>query len=123
MPIVNKILIADDDSEMRESLASLLEDSGYKVIRAENGEEAVEMAAKDLPSLIMLDIHMPKMDGLNACKAIKSNPVTKPIPVVMLTVEGSIAEIRQAIGYGASTYITKPSSKDEILKVIKNILY
>ena len=123
MPIVNKILIADDDSDMRESLASLLEDSGYKVIRAENGEEAVEMAAKELPSLIMLDIHMPKMDGLKACKAIKSNPVTKPIPVVMLTVEGSIPEIRQAIGYGASTYITKPSSKDEILKVVKNILY
>ena len=108
---------------MLESLASLLEASGYKVIKAENGAEAVEMAEKKLPSLIMLDIHMPKLDGLKACKAIKSNQVTKPIPVVMLTVEGSIFEIQQAIGYGASTYITKPSSKEEILKVVKSILY
>ena len=123
MSIVNKILIADDDIEMRESLAAMLEASGYKVIIAENGAEAVELAAKELPSLIMLDIHMPKMNGLNACKAIKTNQVTKPIPVVMLTVEGSISEIQQAIGYGASTYITKPSSKDEILKVVKSILY
>ena len=123
MPIVNKILIADDDSGMRESLASLLEVSGYKVIRADNGAEAVEMAAKELPSLIMLDIHMPKVDGLQACKAIKSNQLTRHIPVVMLTVEGSIAEIQQAMGYGASTYITKPSSKEEILKVVKSILY
>jgi len=123
MSIVNKILIADDDIEMRESLAAMLEASGYKVIKAENGAEAVEMAAKELPSLIMLDIHMPKMNGLNACKAIKTNQVTKPIPVVMLTVEGSISEIQQAIGYGASTYITKPSSKEEILKVVRSILY
>ena len=119
---MNKILIADDDIEMRESLAAMLEASGYKVIIAENGAEAVEIAAKELPSLIMLDIHMPKMNGLDACKAIKTNRVTKPIPVVMLTVEGSISEIQQAIGYGASTYITKPSSKEEILKVVKSIL-
>ena len=123
MSIVNTILIADDDHEMRESLASLLGAAGYKVIEAENGADAVEMARKKLPSLIMLDIHMPRLDGLKACKAIKSNRVTKPIPIVMLTVEGSIEEIREAIGYGASTYITKPSSKEEILKVVKSILY
>ncbi len=123
MSLVSKILIADDDNEMRESLASLLAHAGYKVIEAADGQEAVEMAAKDLPSLIMLDIHMPKMDGLTACKVIKSNQLTRHIPVVMLTVEGNIAEIQQSIGYGASTYITKPSSKDEILKVVKSILY
>lgn len=123
MHIVNKILIADDDNEVRESLAYLLEASGYKVIEAENGVEAVAKAAKELPSLILMDIHMPKMDGLKACKAIKSNRVTKPIPVVMLTVEGSISEIQRAIRYGARTYITKPSSNEEILKVIKSILY
>jgi len=123
MSIANKILIADDDIEMREALASLLKASGYKVVEAEDGAQAVEMSVKELPSLILLDIHMPKMDGLAACKAIKSNQVTKPIPVVMLTIEGSISEIQQAIAYGAHTYITKPSSKEEILKVIKSILY
>jgi two-component system alkaline phosphatase synthesis response regulator PhoP len=93
------------------------------VLRAENGQEAVDLARKELPALVMLDIHMPRMDGLTACKEIKSDKVTKGVPVVMLTVEGSINEIQQAISYGAKTYITKPSSKAEILKVVKSILY
>lgn len=122
MPLHNKILIADDDNEMRETLSSMLEAEGYQVISAENGQEAVEMSRKELPALIMMDIHMPVMDGLRACKEIKADSVTKGIPVVMLTVEGSINEIQQAISYGAKTYITKPSSKSEILKVVKSII-
>ncbi len=122
MPLHNKILIADDDSEMLETLSSMLEAEGYSVIKAENGEEAVEFSRKELPALVMLDIHMPKMNGLAACKEIKSSAATKAIPVVMLTVEGSINEIQQAISYGAKTYITKPSSREEILKVVKSII-
>lgn len=117
-----KILVADDDAEMQEMLCAMLEDAGYTMVKAENGAEAVEMARRELPALIMLDIHMPKMDGLQACKAIKTDQVTKSIPVVMLTVEGSIKEIEQAISYGAETYITKPSSRAEILKIVKSIL-
>ena len=122
MRLANKILIADDDTEMLDTLASLLESEGYKVVRAENGVEAVENAKKELPALILLDIHMPKLNGLKACQAIKADQVTKSIPVVMLTVEGSMTEIEEAMGYGAKTYITKPSSKEEILKVIKSIV-
>ena len=122
MTLHNKILIADDDVEMLETLASMLEEKGYEVIKAGNGIEAVELTRKHLPALVMLDIHMPGMDGLKACKAIKSDQVSKGVPVVMLTVEGSINEIQQAIGYGARTYITKPSSREEIFKVINNIL-
>ena len=122
MPLHNKILIADDDAEMLETLSSMLEAEGYQVIKAENGQEAVELARKELPALIMLDIHMPVMDGLKACKAIKDDKVTHGSQVVMLTVEGSINEIQQAISYGAKTYITKPSSKAEILKVVKSLI-
>ncbi|MGD9643401.1 MAG: response regulator [Elusimicrobiales bacterium] len=122
MPLHNKILIADDDNEMLETLSSMLEAEGYQVIKAENGQEAVELARKELPALVMLDIHMPVMDGLRACKAIKEDKVSKGCQVVMLTVEGSINEIQQAISYGAKTYITKPSSKTEILKVVKSII-
>jgi len=123
MAIVSKILIADDDSVMLETLSSLLAEAGYRIIKAENGLEAVELAKKELPALIMLDIHMPEMNGLQACKTLKTTAVTKAIPVVMLTVDGRINEIRRAIDYGAKTYITKPSSKEEILKVVKSILY
>ncbi len=122
MPLHNKILIADDDNEMLETLSSMLEAEGYQVIKAENGQEAVELARKELPALVMLDIHMPVLDGLRACKAIKEDKVSKGCQVVMLTVEGSINEIQQAISYGAKTYITKPSSKAEILKVVKSII-
>ena len=122
MPLHNKILIADDDTDMLELLTVMLEDEGYTVLKAENGLQAVEMARKELPALVMLDIHMPVMDGLKACKEIKSDKVTRTVPVVMLTVEGSINEIQQAISYGAKTYITKPSSKAEILKVVKSII-
>jgi len=118
-----KILIADDDGVMLDTLAAMLEESGYQVVKAENGLEAVELAKKENPSLILLDIHMPELDGLKACKILKSEVMTKAIPVVMLTVDGRINEIRRALDYGAKTYITKPSSKDEILKVVKNILY
>jgi CheY-like chemotaxis protein len=117
-----KVLIADDDAEMLEMLSTMLEAAGYGVVRAENGAEAVELARKELPSLIMLDIHMPKMDGLQACKAIKTDQVTKGIPVLMLTVEGSIKEIEQALAYGAATYITKPSSRAEILKMVESVI-
>lgn len=122
MPLHNKILIADDDADMLELLTVMLEGEGYTVLKAENGLQAVEMARKELPALVMLDIHMPVMDGLKACKEIKSDKVTRTVPVVMLTVEGSIHEIQQAISYGAKTYITKPSSKAEILKVVKSII-
>lgn len=122
MPLHNKILIADDDADMLELLTVMLEGEGYTVLKAENGLQAVEMARKELPALVMLDIHMPVMDGLKACKEIKADKVTRTIPVVMLTVEGSINEIQQAISYGAKTYITKPSSKSEILKVVKSII-
>jgi len=118
-----KILIADDDGVMLDTLAAMLEESGYQVVKAENGLEAVELAKKENPSLILLDIHMPELDGLKACRILKSEVMTKAIPVVMLTVDGRINEIRRALDYGAKTYITKPSSKDEILKVVKNILY
>ena len=110
MPLHNKILISDDDANMLELLTVMLENEGYTVLKAENGLQAVEMARKELPALVMLDIHMPVMDGLKACKEIKSDKVTRTVPVVMLTVEGSINEIQQAISYGAKTYITKPST-------------
>lgn len=122
MPLHNKILIADDDDATRDLLSSLLRKEGYEVVQADNGREAVELARKELPALVMTDIHMPVMDGLEACKAIKADSLTKTIPVIVLTVDGSIKEIEQAIALGAVTYITKPSSRAEILKVVKSIL-
>ncbi|MCG2726124.1 MAG: response regulator [Elusimicrobia bacterium] len=122
MKDINKIIIADDDLEMLSILASLLEEEGFDVIKVENGEEAVKASLKELPTLILLDIHMPKMNGLEACKKIKANPATMNIPIVMLTVDGSLSEVRHALNYGAKSYITKPFTKKEIIGVVKSIL-
>ncbi|HAH31893.1 MAG TPA: two-component system response regulator [Elusimicrobia bacterium] len=122
MSTTTKILVADDDQDMLDMLDSLLTKAGYTVIRAENGLEAVEKTRKELPALVMLDIHMPEMDGLKACKEIKSSQFTKSVPVIMLTIKGSMSQIQRAISYGAKTYLTKPASPEEILKVVKSIL-
>lgn len=122
MKVTSKILIADDDVEMLETLSSLLKEQGYEILTAENGMDAVAKIKHELPSLILLDIHMPYMDGIGVLKEIKSNKMTVHIPVIMLTVDANMSEIQHAIDCGAVTYITKPASKNEILKAVKGIL-
>ncbi|MFH1618639.1 MAG: response regulator [bacterium] len=116
------ILIIDDEADMLDLMATLLRQEGYAVITAENGLEGVKKAKELLPSLVLADIHMPVMDGLEACRQIKSDETTKNIPVVMLTVAGQMSEIQKAMMYGAKTYVTKPCPREQILKVIEDIL-
>ncbi|GAB4032082.1 MAG: hypothetical protein Fur0012_10200 [Elusimicrobiota bacterium] len=118
----HKILIADDDIEMLNLLYEILSSVNYKVVKAEDGVKALEEARKELPSLIMLDIHMPNKNGIQTLKEIKSDPLLKNIPVIMLTVEGSPSDIQHCMIYGANTYITKPAKKDDILKTVRNQL-
>src|SRR3989339_1681861 len=115
-----KILLADDDPAMLSLISSLLSEAGYNVITAENGIEALEKAKTEFPSLILLDIHMPKMDGLETCRQLKEYETTKMIPVIMLTVAGQMSEIEKAMMYGARTYITKPCTKEQILTTVKD---
>jgi CheY-like chemotaxis protein len=119
----HKILIADDDISMLNLLETILKNKGYDVTAVSDGEEAVLKAKSQLPSLIMLDIHMPKKNGIEALKEIKSDSLLKQIPVIMLTVEGAPSEIQMAMLYGAATYITKPAKKDDILKILENYLF
>lgn len=118
----HKILIADDDSDMLNLLSEILSAEKYLVIKANDGLEALEKAKKELPSLIMLDIHMPNKNGIQTLKEIKSDPMIKNIPVIMLTVEGSPSDIQHCMIYGANTYITKPAKKEDIIKTVKNQL-
>ena len=118
--IPKKILIADDETLMLSLLRELLNNAGYSTVTASSGKEAVELAIKELPSLIMLDINMPGMDGLEACRIIKNTPATAEIPVIMLTAYASPEEINTARSYGAVSYITKPSAADEILQAVSS---
>ena len=119
---VKKILIADDEPSVRSLVKKLLGKS-YIVLEANDGEEAVNMALNQKPDLILMDILMPKMDGLTACYAIKTNQATKAIPVVMLTaVDYELNKKLSRDIIGAHGYITKPFNSQDLMKTIGQFL-
>jgi len=117
-----KILIADDEPSVR-SLVKKLLGKDYVVLEANDGEEAVNMAFSQKPDLILMDILMPKMDGLTACYSIKANQATKAIPVVMLTaVDYELNKKLSRDIIGAHGYITKPFNSQDLMKTIGQFL-
>jgi len=116
-----KILIADDEANIRLLVGSMLGED-YIVLGASDGKEAVDMARTQKPELILMDILMPKMDGYTACHTIKKDPVTKAIPIVMLSAIGFELNKKLAQEMGASGYITKPFSLLELLDTVKRFL-
>ncbi len=117
-----KILVAEDERDIRELIGFTLRFAGFDVFLAKNGEEAVEQAPQLRPDLIMLDVRMPKMTGYEACRALKSNPETRSIPVVILSAKGQDGEIQEGIESGADHYIVKPFAPDELTSRVREIL-
>ena len=117
-----KILIAEDERDIRDLVAFTLRFAGHEVFAASNGEEAVEMAPKVNPDLILMDVRMPRMTGYEACKAMKANPDLKDIPVVFLSAKGQESERQQGIEAGAEEYLLKPFAPDQLSLQIKAIL-
>jgi CheY-like chemotaxis protein len=117
-----KILIADDEPSVR-SLVKKLLGNDCTVIEANDGKEAVNMAINEKPDLILMDILMPKMDGLTACYTIKANEATKEIPVVMLTaVDYELNKKLSQDIMGAHGYITKPFSAGQLMDTVGQFL-
>ena len=116
-----KILVADDEPGVRLTVSRMLE-KDYVVLEAINGEEAVDIAQGQKPALILMDLMMPKMDGYTACSKIRANPVTKAIPVVMLTAVGHELNKKFAEEVGANGYITKPFQLKDLENTIRKIL-
>ncbi|HKY53295.1 MAG TPA: response regulator [Anaerolineales bacterium] len=117
-----KILIAEDERDIRDLVAFTLRFAGYEVFAASNGEEAVEMAPTVNPDLILMDVRMPRMTGYEACKVMKANPDLKDIPVVFLTARGQETEIQQGLDAGAEEYLLKPFAPDQLTTRVKAIL-
>lgn len=116
------ILIAEDDPKSRKLLRDILAVKGYSVLEATNGSEAVELAVRNTPDLILLDLQMPVMDGLEAVKILKTNATTASIPVLALTsyaMPGDEQTIREA---GCDFYITKPIDVPMFLECTERIL-
>ncbi len=117
-----KILIAEDERDIRDLVAFTLRFAGHEVIAATNGEEALELAPKVNPDLILMDVRMPRMTGYEACKAMKANPDLKDIPVVFLSAKGQESEIQQGMEAGAEEYLLKPFAPDLLTNRVKSIL-
>ena len=118
-----KILVAEDEIDIRELIAfSLVNIGGFQVIKAKNGVEAVEMAQAETPDLILMDVRMPKMTGVEACVRLKEIPQTKDIPVVFLSAMGQEQEIQQGMEVGAAEYILKPFAPEVLMNKVRDIL-
>lgn len=115
------ILIVDDSSVVRKSLTKTLKEAGYKTEAASSGKEALKKV-RDLPDLILLDVHMPKMSGYDVLRKIKSDTSTKSIPVIMLTAMAEIENRIEAFSEGADDYLLKPYYNKELLTRIEHLL-
>jgi len=116
------ILVIEDDADMVELLEYNLTQEGYQVVSAPSGEEGLDRISSKRPDLVVLDLMLPGMDGLEACKLLKRDPKTEHIPVVMLTAKGEEADIVTGLELGADDYITKPFSPKVLVARIRAVL-
>jgi DNA-binding response OmpR family regulator len=117
-----RILIAEDERDIRDLIAFTLRFAGHEVITTANGEEALNMALETIPDLILLDVRMPRMTGYEACRQIKAEEKTSNIPVVFLSAKGQESEVQTGLDVGATEYILKPFSPDNLTERIRAIL-
>lgn len=117
-----KILVVDDEVAIVRVLKDRLEMEGYEVLTAYDGSEGVEIARKELPDLIIMDITMPNMDGLTAARKLREQPETSRIPIVMLTARGQESDEKAGYQAGAILYFTKPFSTRQLVREIRKIL-
>ncbi|MGE5197434.1 MAG: response regulator [Deltaproteobacteria bacterium] len=117
---MEKILLADDDAEVREIAKEILTKEGYEVSVAKDGDEALNLARQEKPDLIILDYLMPGLSGIEVCQILKKEEATKNIPVLMVTAHP--AEKQRSLSAGAADFITKPVEKTDLLLRIKSVL-
>jgi len=117
-----RILVADDEPNLREALRLLFERSEFDVLLAEDGQEAVEVALREQPDVIVLDVMMPRLDGYQACKQLRAHYRTRHIPIIMITAKGEDDDKLTGLEGGANDYVTKPWKGKELVQRIRNHL-
>jgi len=116
-----KILVAEDEPDIQTLLILALEHVGHEVLRAEDGEEAVALAVKENPALILMDVRMPVLNGYEACKRIRAEPRLQEVPLILLSVRGADAT-REGYDAGATEYIVKPFALETLLRRVSELL-
>jgi DNA-binding response OmpR family regulator len=119
---MTKILIAEDERDIRDLITFTLRYANYEVVAASNGEEAVTLARQEVPDLILMDVRMPRMTGYEACTLIKAESNLKDIPIIFLSAKGQDSEIQAGLQAGAVEYLLKPFAPDQLTACIQAIL-
>ena len=117
-----KILIVEDDQDLRQTLQMHLELLGYDSILAENGKEAVDLATSQVPDLILMDIMMPVMDGLQATRLIREHPNTESTPIIAMTAKVSSEDKEECLQSGCDGHIAKPFTSKQLVSIIEKLL-
>jgi two-component system, chemotaxis family, chemotaxis protein CheY len=120
--MMKQILVVDDDQLMHRLFQHHLEKAGYQMLSATNGREAIEIASRENPGLIVMDIMMPEVDGLAALRELKKADATKAIPVIVITANGHHLARKESESCGAALFLTKPFSPTQLLNEIRRLV-
>lgn len=120
--MTKKVLIADDEVNIVISLEFLIEQAGYQLEIAHDGQEVLAKIISFDPDLILLDVMMPKINGFELCRRVRENPAWQHIKIIMLTAKGREVEVTKGLALGADAYIVKPFSTKELMAEIKQML-
>jgi len=119
---IKTILLVDDSRTILMMEKMILAGHPYRLLTASNGAEAVEMASAERPDLILMDVMMPTMDGLTACRVLRAREETRSIPVILVTTRGESSSLALGFECGCSAYLTKPFKGPELLREIRGLL-
>ena len=119
---MTKILIAEDEPDIRDLITFTLQFAGYDVVSASNGEDALALAREEVPDLVLMDVRMPRMTGYEACAAMKADPKLKDVPVIFLSAKGQDSEIQSGLQAGAIEYLLKPFAPEQLTQRIRAVM-
>jgi two-component system alkaline phosphatase synthesis response regulator PhoP len=117
-----KILVVEDEADIIEIIAYNLSREGFRVLSSRNGEEALDLARSQEPDLVLLDLMLPGMDGIEVCRQLKDEPRGAELPIIMVTAKGEESDVVLGLGVGADDYIVKPFSPRELVARVKAVL-
>jgi two-component system phosphate regulon response regulator PhoB len=117
-----RIVVIEDEADIRDVIEYNLTREGFRVSAMSDGEEGLARVRREAPDLVLLDLLLPSLDGIEVCRALKADPVTRPIPVIMVSAKGEESDMVLGLGLGADDYLKKPFSPKELVARVKAVL-